>query len=740
MNNLLNVLRLIREKVEGFLHIGSASYKKKEDKPSRDYTWFKRHELRPFLEAAFTMAGDAEYSVITVHGDADLARDFFLNGVGGVSGRWIPALTWVRDNEATIVVSKDITMDMLLEKACIKLESDNWLKVSKYLKRLMAPYRWFAFYHERSIDMKTYQYAGEIITPEMREAFSDEDIVAIVDGMNLVSQEFAASVLGFLPDIGTVWQGTVFWRGGFSKGHYVVVDDIAYDIVNFLPKTELKWDTENIFVGFINPVEGKHAHTDIQTVTNLQLWDFLSNDNTVNCDPTRTFCADLIFKMREREGIEELLGLANIGTEYEPRHSLEEAISKGVDVRDYPFLMGRLRRLFQKKLGDTVKKIRIPWPTQAVRRYVLPDMTVFDRCGRIDNAGLLTSGEIFVTGRNYEECGELFHLHRQPNAVGELIWGVQCQLPGLEAFNKAGNAVMLSPFDMRENLAICGGGDCDDGFLVYTNSSINRHLSHIPQRKIKPATHKVESPPVTMTRKDQILSAISKMADADGIGRYVNALIVDHANTLYLEGYTSKLENMSDNLETIIDSFVKDDSCTQAWADERDLFWELLETVPEFLLNRVPPSHRERMATYTSPPDETIRHMQSRLDKFEKVCRQDVLRKRPTKRFDQNQVDQKLRDGVTASYFAGLTQFTRENKKGMAAEDAYKTWVNAMSQHLGPFLADRPDDTIRVLADNIYNLHWFKNHTRASILSCNMDVPDKILGHPDIFPHFLELT
>jgi len=283
-------------------------------------TSFGFSELSPVLEHYAAKAG-IEYSRISLGRQSEsfgLALSIVQSGLGlDVQGTtWFPVIPWVRDEGFCAVLMRE---PIPFEEACHLFGLDIPAakpSVPKRIKRHLARGRTALFGSEAEVrQLNQYDCVHRAILADGVTSF--ETTVydpgprwpeAWTSGAALASRRGGALLTGHPVQIGDLIQITGALPTGQIKAHCLIWD-VAYDLVVFDFKKELRSWNGQVYLSVLNELHGSPANLDVQTASNLDLAKV--RDQKLIQYLSQEFARDVFELMRDDERVKEEIGFYN---------------------------------------------------------------------------------------------------------------------------------------------------------------------------------------------------------------------------------------------------------------------------------------------------------------------------------------------------------------------------------------------------------------------------------------------
>jgi len=397
------------------------------------------------------------------------------------------------------------------------LVEGNLDKAFKYVKRLYAPYQAHTFVPVSDVKYRIIEYDG--------------DLGRVLEGAVLIRHSAANKWFGGNIKVGEILKFTALTVEGMVKGHALVLPDsrLSYDFVSYEIKREVRSTSGEMFVGMIGRAIGHDwARTDIQSLTNFELASFFHEE-------TRAFLDEVETHIMDPEWLREKLAVyATLDDDPDAGQTamkLVQALKQFDNPLEFPFMKRSIINTFLKMMTDPGRGRVITH--KAIKRYLFPDMTAFNHKGEFmgEGSGVLGHASVFA-GSNVE--GDVV-FHRQPNAEGEYYPAVAIVSEKLAELE--GHALFYSVADLKEAaymLEVLGGGDNDDGVIVWYDPDVVEHFLDLPmvdpdKRFGNPEKKDVVEIPIGLTPQNFFRLVNEKIGMRDFIGKVVNAMFIGKA-------------------------------------------------------------------------------------------------------------------------------------------------------------------------------------------------------------------
>lgn len=277
-----------------------------------------------------------------------------------------PVLRWVKDDKVLDLVVPGMDTAEFLTRTGLQLSMHKGGYVlSKRLSRVMRPFRYYGFYHQADITL-TY-------SPDLNPR--------LWDGCGLVSRTFVEQIANQLPlndrhrrellNCGRL-EVTTLHAGGQDKGHCLVVEDLACDLLFPVgsAKTELRLTNGQVFVGF-HPVHSEEGMClDVQSLINLypffrpeQLLAWAGMESELFLDGIRHNHLNAVMnRLYQAESAADLNSLAD--------WHVGEFLASGGNPMWFAGMVKAIAAQHLKRLGSRTEKLRFPIPGS--RYYIFP--------------------------------------------------------------------------------------------------------------------------------------------------------------------------------------------------------------------------------------------------------------------------------------------------------------------------------------------------------------------------------
>ena len=501
-----------------------------------------------------------------------------------------------------------IGLDQFSDKFGIKINSTNLFKTGKYLSRVFRPVRYAKHFSNIKVHINE--------NPKL--------MGKVTDGISLISLSLAR-VLGWeKAKPGMSAQFTLFFGQGLVKGHCVVSDKIAHDVVVYGDdniKTEIGLN-ERQYIS-VEPVKlSKKLRMDIQSLLNL--WNLFGGEQYLEWaySGIQEFKQDLLSGKLNNwlDDFDEI-----DAEEYENETwTLRQAIRHKLDYTRFPGLVRQGFSMFRSSMrqfaltGKGEPTFRIPVPG-GLRGYIRVDLRNHDADG------------------NFTSDEDIYTVH-------------------LDTF---GN-LWIHPDSVAEFMEIKGGGDMDDGVaiipvennqaVIYRNPNQygeygihtinyedivvekrNNLIGSIPQRKIikekeSAAENKISNPMLISIlsklpkpnhlsieyKKENLLRMLIKISESStSIGLAANAEMIRSAIGITDKKLFEELTSMFNwNLERIIDATIKDGTNAsedmQAVSSLLNYIIDKNIQVPRSLAHRFSEKMRKHLKYYDNHPLDNL--------------------------------------------------------------------------------------------------------------------------------------
>jgi len=454
--------------------------------------------------------------------------------------------------------------------------------------------------------------------------------------MHLLSPAGAGILTGRGHFLGDGMKITAMSHHGQAKGHAMVVHPLRFHAVLFGTKRELRLADGRFFLGSLGQLKPGAVRTDLQSIVNFRLWQFLEDWVVAYLDQVHE-------EAKTADGIRRRLGVMEVEDPEEMEQlgwTLGAAARLGIDVAAIPALRRRFVRMALDQIDMKGKRLRIPIPESvAVRRYLGIDPRAFNQWGDLVRRDL-PEGCWFPGGTP----GEAVVLHRQPNGSEEEFSGLPVFEPDEELERYwASPFVFVSPQDIRYVCRILGGGDLDDPVVVYKGDRMHEHfcsLGFLP-RVAQPQPAKREERSALADRwkarpekfDDQFLRTMIRQMQLhqSRIGSVVNAVIT--AQVMKQAGIIEELPpcvvRMARSVEAVVDGAKMGGGNSDAeslLAEYRD--WLVsVGRVPQFLYRqpgRLPAGTAKDIEPVRTQFDELLRRIGQLKREFERVEQENV--------------------------------------------------------------------------------------------------------------------
>lgn len=552
------------------------------------------------------------YMVINGHVNAEGLKDLINCGMERFGIKWVVNFAVQKDSDIGLILTdeKDALPTDYTEFAAahlgLELEMKEYLQAyptSKYCKRYLAPQLKQRVVNVEKIEsihedckLVTVSHKGkQIVCPDgktdctinlFRIAFVKNQ--PEIDAAGWMTERMAQVL--YKINAGSLFAVMMLSRLGLTKGHVLVVPN---DYPLWAGKADMVvsdtkgiiWgsNVDEVIVSMLADKHGKpYANTDLQSVTNMDLWKFLRD--WVNYHVT-TFLNDV------KDGaINPVESDEHFGRICAKAEELGLADFRPLRI---PALLRRLWGSMAHKLSRMSKKgrkLQIQIPNSATA-YMMVHPHVVDANFRINHDTCPLRGDVAWLDSMESE----FAAHRQPNAGWvEAIHSTLVKCDGLDWLVGTG-VILFSPDVIAKYCKIMGGGDQDDALVIYKEQRVVDHFKQLiarvypggsPEKAVKPEPRAERyCASVVMQLMD------SAVENGGGIGAFVNPIMWFNAMLLMTPNYVTEfvanlMGTLCRGLETIIDNVVKTGESNKRFTVMVEKFMEVVPVCPRFLADR----------------------------------------------------------------------------------------------------------------------------------------------------------
>ncbi|RJR09295.1 hypothetical protein C4588_05040 [Candidatus Parcubacteria bacterium] len=501
-----------------------------------------------------------------------------------------------------------IPFEKFLSQMAISIKSKNLFKTGKYLSRVFRPAKFGKFFSGLDVHVNN--------NPALQGK--------VTDGISLISLSLAKELGWKNAEHLKSAQLTLFNSQGLIKGHCVVSDKLAHDVIVYGEeniKSEIQFINGLAYVA-VEPVKlSTSLRMDIQSLLNL--WEIFGAQQVFNWARTgiERFKRDLI-SGRLSEQLDDFDEITS--EEYEQEQwLLKKAIYHKLDYTRFPGLMRLAWQMYRNGIHKYATRggfaaFRIP-VSSGLRAYLRVDLRVHDSDGNFDVANISQSkctvdalGNLWVPAHQIGEIARVLGGGDQDDNIS------LCPLEN-------GQALLYRNPNQRGEYVITDV--VYDGIEV---TEVNKLVGTIPQKPKEADTKKEISAPInnslianylkSLTDTDEVISytranllrTYSKIAqNSANIGVVANAEMIRSAIGITKPAVAKKLTKLYPwNLERVIDSVVKDGvSCGEDLFAVDSLINHVIDNgieIPKCLRSRLSEKRRERVFVSKSHPVDQL--------------------------------------------------------------------------------------------------------------------------------------